>query len=212
MPVKCRLKLHIQSAFYAGCIYTSLTELKLIHVSKRGQDKVSGIYLIYYQKYHEHADNAILEMGMFQVVHLKWRHKYLYLTLWGRVTHICVSKVSIIGSDNVLSPDRRQAIIWTNAGIMEIWTLGTNFNEIIIGKWRLFCLGLNVLSGCKDIYIYIYIYSVYNNVMGPGQKVYLKRLDSSYSLQWVHCNCLMKHIVVNHVIWLTIRLWQKVYI
>ena len=33
------------------------------------------------------------------------------LTNWGRVTHICVSKLTIVGSDNGLSPDRRQAII-----------------------------------------------------------------------------------------------------
>ena len=50
----------------------------------------------------------------------------LSLTHWGRVTHICVGKLSIIGSDNGLSPDRRQAIIWTNAGILLIGTLGTN--------------------------------------------------------------------------------------
>ena len=83
------------------------------------------------------------------------------LTHWGRVTHICVSKLSIIGSDNGLSPDRRQAIIWTNAGILLIGTLGTNLNEFLFeihtflfknirlkmssGKWRPFCLGLNVL-------------------------------------------------------------------
>ena len=30
---------------------------------------------------------------------------------WGRVTHICVNKLSILGSDNGLSPGRRQAII-----------------------------------------------------------------------------------------------------
>ena len=53
------------------------------------------------------------------------------LTHWGRVTHICVSKLTIIGSDNGLSPGRRQAIIWTNAWILLIWTLGTNFSEII---------------------------------------------------------------------------------
>ena len=35
------------------------------------------------------------------------------LTHWGRVTHICVSKLTIIGLDNGLSPDRRQAIIWS---------------------------------------------------------------------------------------------------
>ena len=37
---------------------------------------------------------------------------------------------SIIGSDNGLSPGRRQAIIWTNAGILLIEPLGTNFTEI----------------------------------------------------------------------------------
>ena len=55
----------------------------------------------------------------------------LILTHWGRVTHICVSKLSIIGSDNGLSPGRRQAIIWNNAGILLIRTLGTNSNEIL---------------------------------------------------------------------------------
>ena len=53
------------------------------------------------------------------------------LTHWGRVTDICVGKLTIIGSDNGLSPGRRQAIIWTNAGILLILTLGTNFREII---------------------------------------------------------------------------------
>ena len=83
------------------------------------------------------------------------------LTHWGRVTQICVSKFTIIGSDSGLSPIRRQSIIWINAGILLIGTLGTNFSEILIqihpfsnkkmhlkmsyGKWRPFCLGLNVL-------------------------------------------------------------------
>ena len=40
---------------------------------------------------------------------------WLVLTHWGRVTHIYVSKLTIIDSDNGLSPGRRQAIIWTNA-------------------------------------------------------------------------------------------------
>ena len=83
------------------------------------------------------------------------------LTHRGRVTHICVSKLTIIGSDNGLSPGRRQAIIWTNDGILSIGPLGTHFGEILSetrtfsfkkmhlkissGKWRPFCLGLNVL-------------------------------------------------------------------
>ena len=78
------------------------------------------------------------------------------------MTHICVSKLTYIGSDNGLSPGRRQAIIWTNAGILLIRTLGTNFSEILSEicafsfkkmhlkmssvKWRPFCLGLNVLN------------------------------------------------------------------
>ena len=42
------------------------------------------------------------------------------LTHWGRVTHICLSNLTIIGSENGLSPGRRQAIIWTNAGVLLI--------------------------------------------------------------------------------------------
>ena len=41
-------------------------------------------------------------------------------THWGRVMQICVGNVIIIGSDNDLSPGRRQAIIWTNAEILLI--------------------------------------------------------------------------------------------
>ena len=82
---------------------------------------------------------------------------YLYI-----YRHICVGNLTIIGSDNGLSPDRRQAIIWTNAWILLIGPYGTNFSEILIkihaflftkmhlkmssGKWRPFCLGLNVLK------------------------------------------------------------------
>ena len=54
------------------------------------------------------------------------------LTHWGRVMHIWVNKLTIIGSDNGLSPGLRQAIIWTNAGILLIGPLGTNFSEILI--------------------------------------------------------------------------------
>ena len=54
------------------------------------------------------------------------------LTHWDRVTYICVSKLTVIGSDNGLSPDRRQAIIWTNAGLSLIGPLGTSVSEILI--------------------------------------------------------------------------------
>ena len=51
---------------------------------------------------------------------------------WGRVTHICISKLTITGSDNGLSSIRQQAIIKTNASLLLIGTLGTNFSEIPI--------------------------------------------------------------------------------
>ena len=60
-----------------------------------------------------------------------WVHQ-CWLTHWGRVTHICVSKLTIIASDNGVSPGRRQAIIWINAGILLIQPLRTNFDEILI--------------------------------------------------------------------------------
>ena len=54
------------------------------------------------------------------------------LTHWGRVTHICLVKLIIIGLGNGLSPGRRQAIIWTNAGMLSIWPSGTNLNKMMI--------------------------------------------------------------------------------
>ena len=100
-----------------------------------------------------------LKLEPWYVVQLKpaWR----CLIHWGRETHVCDNKLTIIVSDYGLSPCQRQAIIWTNAGmlIMLIGTLGTHFSEILseihtfywrkcIRKWRAFCLGLNVLTRC----------------------------------------------------------------
>ena len=86
---------------------------------------------------------------------------HTFLTHWGWVTHICVSNLTSLGPDNGLLPGRRQAIIWTDAGMLLIGPLGTNFSEILIdihtfaftkmhlkmssAKWRPFCLGLIVL-------------------------------------------------------------------
>ena len=53
------------------------------------------------------------------------------LTHWGRVTHIYVGNLTIIGPDYGLSPGRRQAIIWANAGILLIEPLGRNFIDIL---------------------------------------------------------------------------------
>ena len=48
------------------------------------------------------------------------------------MTHICVSKITVIGSYFGLSPGRRQAIVSTNDGILLIGLLGTNFSEILV--------------------------------------------------------------------------------
>ena len=83
------------------------------------------------------------------------------LTHWGRMTHSSVGNLTIIGSDNGLSPGRRQAIIWTNAEILLFGPSGTNLSEIAIAiltcsftkmrvkvssaKWRPYCFSFNVL-------------------------------------------------------------------
>ena len=77
------------------------------------------------------------------LMHVAWE-KYMNsikmmtysLTHWSRVTHICVSKVNIIGPDKGLSPGRRQAIIWTNAALLLIrnklqWNLKLDYNILI---------------------------------------------------------------------------------
>ena len=99
---------------------------------------------------------------------VKKQWKQVLLTHWGRVKHICVSNLTIIGSDNGLSPGRRQAIIWISAGILLIWTVGTNFSEIqgkihsfsfqkmhlnmSSAKGHLFSLGLNELNDLCHMY------------------------------------------------------------
>ena len=46
------------------------------------------------------------------------------------MTHTCVNKITTIGSDNTLSPGRRQAIIWTNTTVFSIRPLGIYFSKI----------------------------------------------------------------------------------
>ena len=118
----------------------------------------------------------------------KW---YSKLTHWGWVTHICVGKLTIIGSDNGLSPSRHQAIIRTNAGILLIGTLGTNFSEILSEihtfsfkkmhlkmsseRWRQFCLGLNGLTEWDSVTMFYssrqetpkYVWRIYTSKLQP---------------------------------------------
>ena len=73
------------------------------------------------------SENAVCKMSL-----ILYRREYV-----NSLTQIWVNKLTIIGSDNGLSPGRRQAIIWTNAGmeycemnyeLMELqWNLDRNF-------------------------------------------------------------------------------------
>ena len=107
------------------------------------------------------------------------------------MTQICVSRLTITG--------RRQAIIWTNAGILLIRPLGTNFNEILIGnqtfsfkkihlkmssaKWRPFCLGLNVLRIWKA---YSKIFNLSLILRSQGSTTERNLWLKQTSLRWRH--------------------------
>ena len=122
------------------------------------------------------------------------------LTHLGRVTHICVSKLTIIGSDNGLSPGWRQAIIWTNAGILLTRTLETNFSEILSkiralsfkkmelkmssAKWPQ-CVNGEDEQLHSTVYVGVIIYPCPNPVAGLAH------------LCLKNCHRLLSHIVIN---------------
>ena len=110
--------------------------LGLIHASKTAMSKSiesASRILTYFHEiiyYHHHRNNSDIllkykVMGRTQVYiydrnkSCNKTHKWP-LTLWGRVMHICVSKLTIIGSENGLLTGCHQAIIWTNAGVNEL--------------------------------------------------------------------------------------------
>ena len=102
------------------------------------------------------------QLKMLAVISQPFCRDFSLLTHWGRVTHICVGKLTIIGSDNGLSPWSAPSHYLNQYGILLIVPLGINFSEILVeilifsfkkmrlkvssAKWRPFCLGLNVLS------------------------------------------------------------------
>ena len=138
----------------------------------------------------------------------RYRLCYLSLTHIGRVTYICVGNLTIIASDNGLSPGRRRAIIWTILWLLLIEPSGANFSEIVIeihislfkimhlkmssGKWRPFCLGLNELLFDHTKHFTPYVYDMIN-LQANGQLMwhfvcrslinYFKRCHTEISLE-----------------------------
>ena len=90
------------------------------------------------------------------------------LTDWGRVTHICVSKLIIIGADI----DGAKAIIWTSAGIIVNWTPGgklqwhfnRNSNIFIQAFENVLCEVSSVLCRPQCVQSYNSTAVIYNKV------------------------------------------------
>ena len=128
--------------------------------------------------------------------------------------HISVSKFTIIGSDNGLSPGRRQAIIWTNAGILVMCTLGTHFREILIeihkslfkknafemssAECRPFCHGLNRLNVSKMPCTYLSFATIWWPSVPSIYKTNKKYADGSSQLKTARNS---RHLHLNN--------WEK---
>ena len=76
---------------------------------------------IHYERLHnhnkiKHNKTVCIFLGIYCSIFF---HRFRIRSIrWGKVTHICVIELTIIDSDNGLSPGWHQAIIWTNAGIL----------------------------------------------------------------------------------------------
>ena len=110
------------------------------------------------------------------------------LTHWSWMTHICVSKLTIIGSDNGLPPGRRQAIIWNQWWNIVNWTLMNklqwNFkrNSYIFIQEKTFenvvCEMAAILSRHHCVKIYI-----------VGQLVRPERILEGFAVLWEQLVC-----------------------
>ena len=80
----------------------------------------------------KHSHQILLERKNLDIHHNLHSPKippYLTLTRWGRVTHICINKLT--------KPGQCQPIIRTSVGIFLIGPFGTNFREILIEIYTL---------------------------------------------------------------------------
>ena len=128
--------------------------------------------------------------------------------------HICLSDLSIIGSDSGLSPGRRQAITWFNVGILLIRHSGTNFSEILTeiltfsfkkthlkmssGKCQPFCLDLNVVMNLRQhdgvmtwkhfLYYWPSLWWIHQSiVVSSHEMIALQRFMFLFLLTWITC-------------------------
>ena len=133
------------------------------------------------------------------------------------MAHICVSKLTIIGSDNGLLAVWRQVIIWTNAGILSIGPLRTNFTEILIpihifsskkthrnvssAKCRPFCLSLNVLN-CRCIKSYsIHVFVPFQLTTGKAVQTYYHQISNISRTKSQNVTSLQLSLCDIHMYW-----------
>ena len=124
------------------------------------------------------------------------------LTHWSRVTHICVSKPTSIGSDNGLSPGRRQAIIWINAGILLIGPLGTNFSEILIEIYTFSFKKMHmkmaaILSWPQCVNLFWYMLNTHLNSAVTSFFIYRVQMKLCCSLDHLR---ILHHSIVCHIV------------
>ena len=103
--------------------------LRIDRLTQRGLNKVTKYQPFYKTNIcpsHFIIEDSVIFAEVFPGVAISTQ-----LNHWGRVTHICVGSLTVIGSDNALPPGRRQAIIWTNTEILLFGPLATKPSEII---------------------------------------------------------------------------------
>ena len=116
------------------------------------------------------------------------------------MTHTYVCKLTIIGSDNGLSPGRRQAIIWSNAAMLLIWTLGTNFSEFL-SKIHAFAfkkmhLKISSAKWCPFLFVLLRI------ILETSGALWILVSCDQISLEWVWASysCLVVWLSANDYI------------
>ena len=111
-----------------------LTMIWILLVTKQAPSVGDETHLIFFMTFHFAYHLNTLQLWY------RWNAFAIYQH-WRWVTHICVSNLTIIGSDNGLSPGRRQVIIWTKMNIVYWalvnklqWTLNRNLYISIQGN------------------------------------------------------------------------------
>ena len=108
------------------CIFTSRGSRQIMNTGNDQEVLPEG-------KFHWRHCSAPVRQCTLKDVQVQNDKSMVWLTHWGRVTHICVGRLTNIGSNDGLSPNRRQAFIWTNTREIVHWTsrnkLKWNFNH-----------------------------------------------------------------------------------